>query len=201
MEADELKFFDDISSKWDAMEVNSVPSKVNALLDVVGLKRGDRVLDLGTGTGVLIPFIEERIDSEGIIRAVDISEGMLEQARRKFDGRWSNLTFERLDFEKDDVEGKYDVIFLYCVYPHLSNPFVTLRRLAENNLQPSGRIIIGFPTNEDYINNIHKERKVESSLLPSAGALAATLSSHGFRARELPSEGYLVELVLNSSNR
>lgn len=195
MTSHDLEFFDSISSRWDSMETHSIPATVNSLLDSVDVKRGMRILDLGTGTGVLIPFLIERIGTAGGLKAIDMSTGMLNEARRKYGSLYPNLDIERKDFEEETVQGQFDLIFLYCVYPHLSRPNETLRRLAHTNLVPGGRIIIGFPTDESYINNIHKERKVESDLLPPAELLAQRLSDSGLKARVIPSVGYLVEVM------
>ena len=77
MTKEEISFFDTIAPSWDGMERLSTPGKVNEILDIIGVEKGMDVLDLGTGTGVLLPFLSERIGSEGHILAVDISEGML----------------------------------------------------------------------------------------------------------------------------
>lgn len=53
----------------------------------LNLKRGDRVLDLGCGTGLNFPLILERIGDEGGLVAVDSSCGMLEVARKWLDSR------------------------------------------------------------------------------------------------------------------
>jgi len=98
MTKEEISFFDTIAPSWDGMERLSTPGKVNEILDIIGVEKGMDVLDLGTGTGVLLPFLSERIGSEGHILAVDISEGMLSQAYRKFGGR-DNIEFLLSDFE------------------------------------------------------------------------------------------------------
>lgn len=195
MTKEEISFFDTIAPSWDGMERLSTPGKVNEILDIIGVEKGMDVLDLGTGTGVLLPFLSERIGSEGHILAVDISEGMLSQAYRKFGGR-DNIVFLLSDFEEQSLEGRYDLIFLYCVYPHLHYPAETLHRLIDNNLKPGGRIIIGFPTDENFINNIHGRRKVGHDILPKAEILVLRLVVECLRAKVIAndSEKYLVEV-------
>ncbi|MHC9544375.1 MAG: class I SAM-dependent methyltransferase [Vulcanimicrobiota bacterium] len=53
----------------------------------LSLKRGDRVLDLGCGTGLNFPLILERIGDEGALVAVDSSCGMLDVAKKWLDSR------------------------------------------------------------------------------------------------------------------
>lgn len=171
MTSEEIQFFDRMSGTWDEHESLSVPEKVKSVLSLAGVSTGMEILDLGTGTGVLLPFLSELVGKEGRILAVDISEGMLDRARNKF-SNLENIAFTKLDFEEEVIEGKYDLIMLYCVYPHLHNPEATLKKLKKSNLKPGGRIIIAFPSDETFVNNIHKEKKAESKLLPSAPDLS-----------------------------
>ena len=179
---DDREFFDKIAGTWDENEVLSTPIKINQVLDYFDLHENQDILDLGTGTGVLLPFITQRIGEKGKILAVDFSEGMLSQAKRKY----SNLTpipsFMNLDFENDLIPGQFDRIILYCVYPHLHSPVETLKWLEKVNLKEEGLISIAFPTGPDFINNIHKERHSDSDILPSAEILTQNLVSNGLDA-------------------
>lgn len=195
MTKEEVKFFDDMAPKWDSMERRSTPEKVNAILDLVDVRPGMRVLDLGTGTGVLVPYLAERTGATGSVTGVDLSDGMLKEALRKY-GSLGNVRFVRKDFELEGIRGKYDLVMLYCVYPHLHRPVEVLKKIIRENLRADGRIEIGFPSDEHFINNIHAEKKAASSLLPDAGRLAAMFNEAGMNARVLAAdkERYLVEV-------
>ena len=43
-----------------------------------------RILDVGTGAGVLIPYFETLGAAQGNVTGVDVSPGMLEVARRRY---------------------------------------------------------------------------------------------------------------------
>ena len=190
----EIEFFDRISESWDDDEVLSTPDVVADLLERTGLAESMRVLDLGTGTGVLVPHLRRIVGREGKIVAMDISKGMLEKAVGKY-GHLEGVEFVLQDFEKDAPEGRFDLIYLYCVYPHLHCPEVTLRRLVADNLNERGRVVIAFPTTHDFVNRIHGERKAESDMLPSAPDLARRLADAGLTARVVsPANPYVVEI-------
>lgn len=199
MDQKDLKFFNEMAPKWDSMEIKSTSEKINWILDRIGIAPGADILDLGTGTGVLVPYLAERIGSEGRIVAVDGSPGMLKEARRKF-GALKNVEFVEADFEEDTLEGRYDLIMLYCVYPHLKNPVDTLKWLMSVNLKPGGRIAIAFPNDENFVNHIHEGVEAHSHLLPDAKGLAAELALSGFTIGEAFSDPdrYLVTLLKNS---
>lgn len=48
----------------------------------MGAENGYSVLDIGSGTGVAIPYLEERIGPKGKITALDIAEKMLEISKK-----------------------------------------------------------------------------------------------------------------------
>ena len=196
MTREEIEFFDRISETWDEEEVLSTPSKIKEILDVIHVEEAMTILDLGTGTGVLLPYLAEIVGVDGRIMAVDISEGMLSKARKKY-GQISQVEFLLLDFEQERISGEFDLILLYCVYPHLHFPKETLNRLLRENLSNRGRIVIAFPTDENFINNIHKEKKAESDMLPSAHDLAMRLREWGMKARVVSSstDRYIVEIT------
>ena len=194
MNPEEIDFFDRIAESWDANEFLSTPEVIKGIIARVGISSGSEVLDLGTGTGVLVPHLCEAVGPEGRITCIDISAGMLEKAKTKF-GSYPGVSFILKDFERENVEGWYDTIFLYSVYPHLQHPRETLKKLLNDNLKSGGSIIIGFPTDNEFVNEIHKERKAPGDLLPGAAGLAKKLCEWGLDAKmESARNPYLVRI-------
>lgn len=181
MKQAEIDFFDRMAPDWDSHEVNSTPVKVREILSLLPWCRGMRVLDLGTGTGVLVPYLVEKGCR---VLGIDASEGMLGCAVEKF-GRLPGVEFLRSDFEASPVEGRFDRVMLYSVYPHLHHPGQTLQRLLRDNVAGGGDIVIAFPSDENFVNGIHRRRKAESDLLPPAGVLARRIGGWGMRAEVL----------------
>lgn len=179
MTQSEIDFFDALAPDWDANEVRSTPERIKAILGKLSIKPGMNVLDLGTGTGVLVPYLSEMVGDVGHVTAIDLSEGMLSRAIKKY-GHLGNVEFLKLDFEEEQIPGMYDVVLLYSVYPHLHAPSDTMEWLFTMNIRPGGCIVIAFPSDEKFINNIHHERKSESDHLPAASVLAEMISLWGF---------------------
>lgn len=182
---DDRSFFDKIAPDWDANEILSTPEKINQILDYFDLNSGDSILDLGTGTGVLLPYLAERIGTTGNITAVDFSKEMLKIAKAKYESIHPTPIFLNLDIENETIPGEYDKIILYCVYPHFHTPLETLKWLQKVNLKPKGQIFIAFPCSADFINNIHKERHSDSDVLISPEELAEFLCKNDFNATSI----------------
>lgn len=197
---DDSSFFDKIAPTWDSNEVLSTPEKVNFILDFMDIQPKQEILDLGTGTGVLLPYIAQRVGSDGKITAVDYSKGMLEIAKSKYSHLTPKPDFLNIDFEQENIPGEFDKIILYCVYPHLHAPIETLKWLQTVNVKEDGSIFIAFPCGPEFINNIHKERHSDSDILPSASSLAAFLRKNGLFADVLreDEESYIVRILKNS---
>lgn len=181
MTQEEIDFFDRLAPTWDANEVRSTPERVEDILQKLPIGPGMSVLDLGTGTGVLIPYLSRMVGPQGHVTAIDLSEGMLSIARKKY-GDLPNVEFLKIDFEEEQIPGKFDVVMMYCVYPHLHSPRETFEWLFRMNINPGGVIVVAFPSDEEFINRIHHERASDSDHLLPAARLAEQFASWGFRA-------------------
>lgn len=184
MTQSEIDFFDRLAPVWDENEVRSTPERIRSILSMLPVREGMKVLDLGTGTGVLVPYLSGMVGPEGKVTAIDLSDGMLSIARKKY-GNLENVEFLKIDFEEEQIPGVHDLAMMYCVYPHLHSPAATFEWLFKMNLVPGGKIVVAFPSDEEFINNIHHERKSESDHLPPAGKLAAMIREWGFHAEVL----------------
>lgn len=180
----EIDFFNRLAPSWDENEVRSTPERVKSILGKLPFRKNMHVLDLGTGTGILIPYLVDLIGAGGHVTAIDLSEGMLSIAKRK-NNHLKNVDFLSIDFEEEVIPGEYDIIMLYSVYPHLHSPEETFKWLFKMNIRKGGMIVVAFPSDEKFINNIHHERKSESDHLPSAPLLASIIAQWGYKTEIL----------------
>ncbi|GAB2762097.1 hypothetical protein GCM10027020_12860 [Nocardioides salsibiostraticola] len=54
-------------------------------VELLDLRPGDTVVDLGCGTGVNLPALADAVGGHGKVVGIDLSQGMLDQARRRSD--------------------------------------------------------------------------------------------------------------------
>ncbi|MCR8644112.1 class I SAM-dependent methyltransferase [Paenibacillus sp. N1-5-1-14] len=78
-----------------------------------------KVLDLGAGTGLMSAYVMEKYP-QGTFTLVDLSEGMLNQAKQRFDGN-SNVQFLLADYTELPFEDHFDIIVSSLSIHHLEH--------------------------------------------------------------------------------
>ncbi len=77
----------------------------------LGLRAGDRVIDIACGTGLNFPLIEEAIGPGGRIVGVDLTDAMLARAQERIDTNgWSNISLVQADAASFDFPAQADAI-------------------------------------------------------------------------------------------
>ena len=119
------------------------------LVELVDVRAGARVLDVGTGRGAVLLAATDRVGSAGFLVGIDLSEGMVREAAEEIRRRGlRNAAVLRVDAERlafDD--GVFDVVlstFAIFFFPRLSE---TLGHLCDV-LRPGGVIGIALGSNK-----------------------------------------------------
>ena len=76
-------FFNSRAGHWDEMVAEKDANKLKTMAERLDIKPGSSVLDVGTGTGVFVPYILESIGEKGRLVCLDFAEEMLEKAKAK----------------------------------------------------------------------------------------------------------------------
>ena len=163
-----MNFFDEMAGVWDKICKHD-PEMMRSLLSLLQLKPGETVLDVGTGTGVMLPFIRERVGAYVPVVAVDSSEKMLREASLRSTD--SEVQFIKADVEWERLAGRFDAILLYSVFPHFRYPVETIFKLVTDNLFCGGRLLIAHAQGRQQLNAVHRRvsnRVFSRPLLPVA---------------------------------
>lgn len=94
-----------------------------AAVDAMGLSPGDTVVDMGTGTGANLAFLQAAVGPGGHVIGVDLSPRMLERARRRVARRgWRNVSLVEGDIRDPPIAGPVDGILSAFVVVMYSDP-------------------------------------------------------------------------------
>lgn len=192
------QFFDSRASRWDQIAHHD-EKKLRTLIDTAAIKPGDAILDVGCGTGVLIPYLLEATGPQGSVTALDLSPRMLAEAQRKFSD--PRLSFLEGDYLTRPLNFSVGVITAYSCFPHFPDPDAFFRRSREIlSSSGGGTLLIGHSQGRHKINSLHDslEDNCLSRPLPPVTELADTARSAGFEveARRDTEEIYLLRAVL-----
>ena len=145
-------YFNERAGKWDENGCSGESRVQGAVLSLVDLKPGDSVLDLGCGTGVMIPFYLAA--RAGKIVAVDVSENMIERAKEKF-GHEPSVELRAQDVLSLDEAERFDAAIIYNAYPHFPNKPALVEKVYRL-LKPKGRFAVAHGIGRDAINRHHE---------------------------------------------
>jgi trans-aconitate methyltransferase len=139
--------FTEISARYerDSLIQKSAAEKLIGLIDI---RRNDRVLDLGCGTGSLTRRIKSM--TAGNVVGVDPSEGMVREAEGKRDGL--DITYETRSAEDLGYHEEFTAIFCNSAFQWFRAPHQALKNCYEA-LQPGGRMGIQAPAKKIYCPN------------------------------------------------
>lgn len=133
-------FFDEGAAGWDALRADLLneTASLASLLPLV--PRGLSVVDIGTGTGGMLPMLSE---FAGRIAGVDESTQMLKLAR----DRARRLGLKSVDFHKAEMTklpfeaGTFDAAFAALVLHHAAKPANAIAEMARV-VKPGGNLIV-----------------------------------------------------------
>lgn len=160
-------------------EQEEAPSKA---LDVLDLKPGMVVADIGAGSGYYASRMAQRVGPSGRVYATDIQQGMIDLLERRIRAEGlGNVTtvLGAMDDPKLPANA-IDLAIMVDVYHELQQPQIFLQRLKAT-FKPGGRLVLVEFRKEDPkvpILEVHKMSVAEVK-------------------QELEAEGYVLERVID----
>jgi ubiquinone/menaquinone biosynthesis C-methylase UbiE len=133
-----VDFFDRIAPSYDSWAGGQHERVASRLVDVAAPQKGEHVLDVGTGTGLVAHLVAPRV-SPGSVIGIDLSDNMLAIARSK---RSKNVQFlgmaaERLVFKPET----FDLVTMGEALAYLGDPSEALAE-AHRVLRAGGRLAV-----------------------------------------------------------
>ena len=180
----------------------------SAGLRLLGARRGERILELGSGTGSSLVALARSVGTAGRLVGLDLSPGMILQAERRLEqaglaGRVELVTADAVSIPFDDAS--FDAVFAAFTLELFDTPEIP-RLLDECRrvLRPGGRIgIVSLSRSEPVrwptrlYERLHDRFPATLDCRPIRAG--AALEAAGFataRSREIPLWGLRAEAVV-----
>ncbi len=154
------------------------------LLQLLNPKQGERILDLGCGTGQLT----EKIGTSGaVVMGIDNAPAMIEKAKQNY----PDLRFDVADGRNFQVEQPLDAVFSNAALHWIKEPDAVIN-CVHQALKPGGRFVVEFggKGNVQAITTalesaleqigISQAQVLNPWYFPSIGEYATRLEKHGF---------------------
>lgn len=172
-------YFNSKADIWDEQIAEKDKRKLEQMSDKLGISSGATIVDIGTGTGVFLPYLFQKAGVNGKIIALDIADKMLLKAKSK------QIT-GNIDFVCGDVmalplpDNFCDAVVCYSCLPHFHDKAKAMIEI-KRALKKGGHVIICHTSGRKYINSIHKEiQGMQEHILPDAIEMTEMLAEAGF---------------------
>ena len=175
-------FFSDLVHLFDPPLPEGVPERLDRIVASADIVKGDVVLDLGTGTGILVPIIQE-YDPEKIF-ACDLSDAMLTRLKEQY-AYAQTLLADARDLALPD--GSIDVIFMNACYPNIVDKRATFANISRM-MKQGGRMIISHPMGKSFIDLIKDRAPFPLDDFPDKSRAGKLLRPFGFEIEEFVDE-------------
>lgn len=178
------QYFNSLAHQWDEKVGNS-EERIKILHEILrsktSIKKGDRVLDLGCGTGVLIPVIHSLTGEQGSITAADPCSEMLKEAEKK-NSHLPNVNFVcSLIEDMEEPEHKFDAVTAFAVFPHINDKKAAMIKI-KSMLKDDGRLYIFHLSKAERLNTFHSnlDAPVKHDRMLGRNEMEALFAETGF---------------------
>ncbi|MEI7981765.1 MAG: methyltransferase domain-containing protein [Bacteroidota bacterium] len=133
----------EINNRYSELAESDCSLSCGGAINYAEPKPGEVCVDLGSGRGTDVLRMAESVGGSGFVYGIDISDGILEKARRnaeKFDV--SNVSFVRSELEKIDLPDKVaDLVISNCTFNHAADKQSVWNEI-HRILKKGGRFVI-----------------------------------------------------------
>lgn len=179
-------FFNQMAATWDErFYTPEMAERLPRLVSLFQVQGGGRILDVGAGTGGIVPYLLEAIGPQGSIWAVDFAEEMVKIGRRKFQ-KESRVTFEVASVEDLPYQDRFfDQIVCFGAFPHFEDKGKALQEM-NRVLKSKGTLIIAHALSSVALRSHHQNcAPVSKDFLPEEAEMRSLLEKAGFQLQRL----------------
>ena len=191
------EFFDQRAPTWEEQcYPDPVRTRLIPLVEMFCIRRGVCLLDMGTGTGILHPYLLNAVGETGRVVAFDLSFQMLKEARKKPSSLHLlcvRATAMALPFHSQ----QFDQVVCFAAFPHFARKHDALCEMARVAKSGADVVIAHLLSREELSQHHSTHPAVAQDRLPEAGDMRQLLWEAGFTIPDIRDEPglYLVRAV------
>lgn len=181
MDEQRRRFFESHASTWDKRfyHITSDQDGLDRHCALYEVKKGQAVLDIGCGTGIMFGRLKKCAGPRGRVVGLDFSHAMISRAKAKYRGPASAFVCgdaHRLPF----ANGSFDRIVCFSCFPHFRDKKKAVREAARV-LKQGGMLVISHLCSSRKIASIHRSAgaAVSKDFLPSQKAFRGIIRESG----------------------
>jgi ubiquinone/menaquinone biosynthesis C-methylase UbiE len=182
-------FFSELIHVFDPPLPEGVPERLKEIVASAKIAKSDVVLDVGTGTGILIPLIQ--LYEPKTIYACDLSEVMLAHLREKYPYA-KTIAADVRDLLLPD--GSINVVFMNACYPNIVDKHGSFMNTSRM-MKPGGRMVISHPLGKSFVELLKEKSPFPLDDFPEKAVAKPILEHYEFDIAEFIDEPKLYILV------
>ena len=182
-------FFSGLIHVFDPPLPEGVPERLKKIVASARIAKGDIVLDVGTGTGILVPLIQEY--KPETIFACDLSEVMLAHLQKQYPYA-KTIASDVRDLTMPDQS--IDVVFLNACYPNIVDKPRSFEKISRM-MKLAGRMVISHPMGRSFIDLLKNKSPFPLDDFPEKSEAEILLDPHGFEITDFVDETKLYILI------
>jgi ubiquinone/menaquinone biosynthesis C-methylase UbiE len=155
-----------------------LPFLTNRRLDsLLAIRSGERVLEIGPGTGLQSLHVAGLLGSEGRLDIIDIQEQMLDHVTSRAQAAGiTSITAAKADARQLPFPGAtFDAAYLVTVLGEIPDPAAAVRELRRV-LKPTGRLVVGEFLDRHYVPIVDLLSYANAAGLELSGRLGPPLA-------------------------
>ncbi len=182
-------FFEDLAFHWDEGFTTEHHFQLKSIFRYQIPALPPPILDLGSGTGVLVPYLQDKMNAPGNIVQFDVARQMLTKARRKLSAK-NGLYFVQGDaLRLPFAAAAFGTVFCFQIVPHVADKYALLQEVRRI-LRPGGYIAVLHLMDHRRLNALHRRLSppVHTHHMCPAEELAATMIACGLDILQVTEE-------------